>query len=119
MSPGTIFVVDDDADVAAGLANELAAPGRNIYTFSDPLEALAALPVLHVDLLITDLSMPWADGESLITAAHKRQPEMQILVISGHERAEQLARKKGVLLLKKPCDLLALEEAVEERLQSG
>ncbi len=116
MSPATILVVDDDPDVAAGLALELEAPGRNIYAFSDPLQALAALPVIRVDLLITDLSMPWADGQRLIAAARARKPEAGILIISGLERAEEVARREGLMVLRKPFDLEALERAVGKRL---
>ncbi|HEX2831999.1 MAG TPA: response regulator transcription factor [Thermoanaerobaculia bacterium] len=76
-----VLVVDDDPSIRTSLERELRASGYNTITASDGLEGIRAFTASGPDLVLTDLSMPRADGFELISAirAKARTP---ILVLS-------------------------------------
>ena len=57
-----ILVIDDSTFVRKSIANILQMKNYNIYTSKDPIEALALLDTIHMDLIFTDLEMPNMDG---------------------------------------------------------
>ncbi len=116
MSCPTILIVDDDPDQAELLAEVLSAAGRRVLAYADPMRALAALAEEDIDLLIADLSMPWVDGERLISSARARRPDMRIFLISGYARGADIAAKGGVRFFAKPFDFRELRRAVSEAL---
>jgi len=74
---------------------------------------LAALGQNVADLLITDLSMPWVDGEGLAATARKSQPGLRVLLISGYARGAEVAARERVAFLPKPFDANSLCDAVD------
>ena len=114
MNPKSILVLDDDPDQAELLAQALSADGRCVQAYSDPIRALAALAHETVDLLIADLSMPWIDGRDVVAAARVRQPDLQIFLISGYSRGEEIASREGMLFFAKPIDFDSLRRAVTQ-----
>lgn len=112
-----IFVVDDDADVAEVAAQALAGRDRAVRAFNDPIRALAALTAEDVDLLVTDLQMPWIDGKDAIESARLRRPRIAAVLMSGtHDDARVVADRLGVRLVRKPFDLDELRAAVDAAL---
>jgi len=61
-----VLVVDDSAVVRALLATLLEDHGATVTGVGSAAEALRVLPTERPDVLLTDLSMPEADGFSLI-----------------------------------------------------
>jgi DNA-binding NtrC family response regulator len=112
----TILVVDDDADATELLAEGLAAPGRVVRAFSDPMRALAALEREPADLVIADLSMPWITGREVAGAVLKRRPGCKLFLISGHDEGEAVAKGMGIPFFAKPIDLGRLRYAVDQAL---
>jgi DNA-binding NarL/FixJ family response regulator len=47
-------------------------------------EALEQLPGLQPDLAVVDISLPQMNGLELLTYLRRLQPELRILVITGH-----------------------------------
>jgi two-component system C4-dicarboxylate transport response regulator DctD len=109
-------VVDGDPYLVNAIADELSQRGCKVKTFSDPLRALGALVDSRADLLVTDLSMPWVDGQHVIASARARQPDLKILLMSGFARAADIAERTHVRFLQKPIDLDELCEAVDAAL---
>ncbi len=114
-----VFIVDDDPYLVNAIADELIPRGCMVRTFSDPLRALGALVDARADLLITDLSMPWVDGQHVITSARARQPDLQILLMSGFARAAHIAQQTNVRFLQKPFEIDELCDAVAASLIDG
>lgn len=82
--------------------------------------ALSALELMineRPDILVTDIKMPLMDGLELISRAKEMYPDLECLVISGHDEFE-LARsaiKRGVRgYLLKPCAKEELESSIKE-----
>ena len=62
----TILVVDDDADARLIMERILRGGGASVVTASSAREALAILPRLQPNLLVSDIGMPGQDGYDLI-----------------------------------------------------
>ncbi len=110
----TVFVLDDDQDQAEMLAEALATESWRVRAFSDPIRALAALNADGTDLLVADLSMPWIDGVAVVASARLKRPELKVIMVSGFERAADIARRNGFLFFAKPVDLPRLRQAAQE-----
>lgn len=83
--PYRILVVDDDPQVAEGLALTLRSAGMLATSLADPLQILRALTELRADLLLLDMHMPTCTGKEV--AAVLRQVEalvgLPIVFLSG------------------------------------
>ncbi|WNL44351.1 response regulator [Dyella sp. BiH032] len=95
-APGaTILVVDDSDALRDSLCFLLAHAGyrtRNAGSAEKALDQLRASPT--VDLLITDIGLPQADGWSLAREARKLHAGLPVIYISGHAGSEW--RTQGV-----------------------
>ena len=58
----TIMIVEDEAKLAAVLADYLRAAGYATHCVGDGLEAVAAMRRVHPDLVLLDLALPGKDG---------------------------------------------------------
>lgn len=63
-----ILVVDDDPAIRDSMARELRVSGYTVVLASDGLEGVRAFETHAPDLVLTDLSMPRADGFEFISA---------------------------------------------------
>lgn len=91
----------------------------------DGLQALSMIEGAMPHIVITDMRMPGADGVRLMQSLHDRFPDIQIIVVSGHDdfRYAQSAVRYGAAdYLLKPIDpreLNAVLAKCRERLESG
>jgi signal transduction histidine kinase/CheY-like chemotaxis protein len=95
-SAGTVVVADDDAGFRQMVKSLLAGIADRVIEAEDGAQALAAVAADHVDLVLTDLSMPEVDGHALL----ERLPDgLPAIVITGLDvapppRAAALLRKE-------------------------
>ena len=82
---GTILVVDDDPAIRRGLSAELAAAGYEMLEAADGEEGARLASEHEIDLVLTDLAMPVADGFELIARLRKagRTPILVLSVRGG------------------------------------
>lgn len=81
----TILVVDDEEALKEMLRASLEMFNYNVMTASDGAEAVA-LFVEHrhsIAAIVTDMMMPYMDGEAMIRAVHKIDPNVKIIATSG------------------------------------
>jgi DNA-binding response OmpR family regulator len=79
-----ILLVDDEASIRLTLGALLQRAGYTV-TQAEHGEAAVALLEQHAfDLLLVDLKMPGMDGMQVVAAARQRQPDLAILVLTGH-----------------------------------
>jgi PAS domain S-box-containing protein len=79
-----ILIVDDEAPIRALLGDILRARGHRVLIAEDGLAGLRAIESMPFDMVITDLSMPGADGWRVATEARRRWPETRVVVITGY-----------------------------------
>ncbi len=109
-----ILLVDDDRSMLQLLGRALCE--YDVTVARNGFEALAAAERLeHVDLIITDYMMPEMFGDELIARARERQPDLQVLVVTGHaEILESIAPPwwQEHSHLEKPFEVEALRQRV-------
>jgi CheY-like chemotaxis protein len=80
-----ILVVDDEAAIGEITRNTLEAAGYLVLTAGDGTEALAvyAQRTGDIEVVITDILMPYMDGLATIRALRKLNPLLRIIVSTG------------------------------------
>jgi two-component system response regulator YesN len=111
----TVLVVDDEANVRQPVCRTLSLFDGvgEVLDASNGLEAMAMLGQRNVQLLITDIRMPAANGLQLAEFAREHSPETDVYVLTGHAEFDyaQKAMEHGVTAyLLKPLSKVKLQE---------
>ncbi len=122
-SPGTelIMIVDDEDYILSSTSGYLEDWGYRTRCFSNGSRALAAFKADpdQIDLLITDMTMPGLKGNELAKQIQTVNPELPVILCSGHrqESAENNLKISGNLnFFQKPVDLQTLTQTIREML---
>lgn len=121
-----VVVIEDETPNRESYERALSKIGYRVTVFSEAEPALDYLRVNRdVVLIITDLMMPGTDGFGVLSTAREIDPDVGILMITGHGSVESAvaAMKLGADdYLTKPVDLFELRKRasaiVEKRLLS-
>ncbi|HEX3919544.1 MAG TPA: response regulator [Caulobacteraceae bacterium] len=86
VAPTRVLVVEDEVLIRLMLADSLREAGCEVVEAASGDEALSVLhAAAAMDVMITDVRMPGrTDGLALASQMRSRQPEMKIIVTSGH-----------------------------------
>ena len=117
-----ILVVDDEPSVRRTLGGFLTDIGHEILEADDGQIALDSLAANHIDLVLTDLSMPRLDGMSLLGQMRGEGYEMPVVIVTGQgtmESAIGALRLGAADFLTKPVSLCQLEAVVEKAVRLG
>jgi two-component system, NtrC family, sensor kinase len=79
-----ILIVDDDLGVAALCNRVLMGAGYAVEVANRPHDALRLLREKDYDLLLLDIRLPEIDGFELLRLARERDPDLAIVIITGH-----------------------------------
>jgi len=117
----TILAVDDDGSVLGLLGDVLRQAGYRVLLADGGWSAIQAYENSEerVHLLLTDVIMPDLTGPVVAERLRARQPDLQVLFISGFHDAELVQRfvtRKGFALLPKPFTVDGLLRVVRESL---
>jgi DNA-binding response OmpR family regulator len=83
-----ILIVDDEASIRLTLSALLKRAGFDVTPAENGAEAVALLERQAFELMLVDLKMPVMDGMQVVAAARKRQPDLAIIVLTGHGSLE-------------------------------
>ena len=117
-APRKVIVIVDDEPSYAGLMVQLLSDSLDcrVIAFTNPVDALAALPTLDVGVVVTDFSMPVLNGLEFVLQAEPMLPGTSFIVATGHTVGlpiESFARIPSVkALLRKPVSWRKLAEEV-------
>ena len=103
----SILAVDDSASMRKMVAFTLTGAGFHVVEAVDGQDAFEKAQTHHIDLVLTDLSMPKLDGVSLARRIRTTESPPPIILMSGNvsaEDAELLVRTDFVAALHKPVD---------------
>lgn len=89
----TVYVVEDETDIAEVLADYLRLAGLEVRCLGDGLSAAKALQQCPPDLLLLDLMLPGLDGLSLLHTLRKTST-LPVIIITA--RVEELDRLLGL-----------------------
>jgi two-component system cell cycle sensor histidine kinase/response regulator CckA len=117
----TILAVDDDRQILHFLDQALTSAGYRVLIADSGWSAIDAYEKSPepIHLLLTDVIMPDLTGPVLAERLCAKQPDLQVLFISGFHDADQVQRfviRKGFALLPKPFTIDGLLRVVQESL---
>ena len=110
MSGPSVYVVDDDPQTRAMVADYLALNGYCVRALEDATDLRKTLGEAHPDLIVLDLNMPGEDGLSLVRFL-KSETDIPVVMLTA--TASLVDRVVGLELgaddyLAKPCELREL-----------
>ncbi|MBI5875478.1 MAG: sigma-54-dependent Fis family transcriptional regulator, partial [Deltaproteobacteria bacterium] len=116
------MVVDDEESIRQSLSDVLKDEGFDVILAGDGQEALKMLNSNMPDLVILDIWMPVMDGTEVLKEIKKSQPELEVIMISGHGNIE--AAVKAIKLgaydyIEKPLSLEGVLLTVRRALTEG
>jgi PAS domain S-box-containing protein len=116
-----VLVVDDDTTVLSMTTQILAAFGYDVVGAEDGAQAIGVYTRRSSDIAIvlTDMSMPIMDGQALIAALTRIDPQLPIIAATGNTAASHLAKiaKSGVVsVLTKPYTAAHLLHTIADAL---
>jgi two-component system, NtrC family, response regulator GlrR len=90
--PGTVLLVDDDADMLKLTSTWLRSAGFDIQTAGSGADALSRIAVSRPDVVVTDLFMEGMDGVALLKEIHAANPLLPVVMLSGHAQIPDAVR---------------------------
>ncbi|MBL8948726.1 MAG: response regulator [Myxococcales bacterium] len=114
-----VLLVEDDRLVRRSSTRLLEREGFEVIAVADGEEALAFLASApEVACVVSDVSMPRMDGETLARELAVRRPDLPVLLVSGnHEPTPPVPGGPRRGFLDKPFDGVKLRAAIEALLQ--
>jgi two-component system cell cycle sensor histidine kinase/response regulator CckA len=121
----TILLVEDDARVREPLQLALERHGYRVVAASNGDEALGAFASAQprIELVVTDVVMPYMSGPQLVDELRQTHPGLPVLYVSGYpERSLELLNERGEegawALLQKPFTPGRLAQEIRRRLDT-
>jgi DNA-binding NtrC family response regulator len=85
---GTVLVVEDQDSARESLAELLRGEGYEVHEAGDGDSAKDLISKLDLDVVLTDLMMPGADGIDVLKHARNVSPQTLIMLMTGHASVE-------------------------------
>jgi DNA-binding response OmpR family regulator len=112
-----VLIVDDEKDFLDIIAERIGARGMDVSTASSAEDALNMIEEETYDVVIMDFMMPALDGFKALKLMKTKQPEVQIILLTGNVPEEKRieARALGALdVIEKPPDLNDLIQKIKK-----
>jgi putative two-component system response regulator len=100
-----VLCVDDEPVILQILRRLLEVQGFEAVTCGDPIAAISTFTEGSFEVVITDIHMPGMDGLTLMRKLRETQPELPVVVVTGHgtvDTAIQALREGATGMLVKP-----------------
>jgi DNA-binding NtrC family response regulator len=120
--PPRVLVVDDRAEMAEMIADDLCDRGYEGVAVSSGREALRLLETARIDVLVTDLRMPDVDGLDLLDASLHLDPSRPVILMTACgtlDTAAEATASGAFHRLTKPFRLDALVRVLAQALKAG
>ena len=104
----TILIIDDEKAIRKTLSEILSFEGYKIEEAADGEEGLNKFRQKGYDVVLCDIKMPKIDGIDFLQKAVEINPDVPIIMISGHgniETAVEAVKKGAYDFIQKPPDL--------------
>src|SRR5436190_18882831 len=115
MHTAKILVADDEQNLRRVLVTMLRRDGHDVVQAASGVEAIERLP--DVDVVITDLRMPGADGMEVLRTAARSYPQVPVIMITAYGSVGQAveAIKAGAFdYIEKPFEQDSIRTIVEK-----
>ncbi len=112
-----VLIVDDEKDFLEIIAERLGERGMDVSTATSAEDALLLVEERSYDVVIMDFMMPALDGFKALKLLKQKQPDIQIILLTGNvpQQKRLEAKKLGALdVIEKPPDLKALIQKIKK-----
>ena len=103
-----ILLIDDEKSIRKTLQGILTYEGFKVKEASDGEEGLRMFNEKNYDVVLCDIKMPKLDGMEFLVKANAANPDVPVIMISGHgniETAVEAVKKGAFDYISKPPDL--------------
>src|ERR1700754_3507198 len=103
-----ILIIDDEKSIRKTLGEILSYEGYKIEEAGDGEEGLKRFREKTFDVVLCDIKMPKLDGLEFLDKARETNPDVPVIMISGHgtiETAVEAVKKGAYDYISKPPDL--------------
>ncbi len=110
-----ILAVEDDAQIAALLGDELGRLGYGLRAVGTAAEALAQAQAWHPHLMLLDLGLPDRDGAEVLRALRARSDPLPVICLTARDRQDERVdglRAGADDYIVKPFDLAELDARI-------
>jgi len=107
-----LLLVDDDETFRRALSRALARRDHKVEVAQGGTEALEIIDQAPYDVALLDLKMPGMDGIELMHELRARQPDLPIVILTGHgtiPSAIEAIQAGAYDYLQKPCEMEDVE----------
>ena len=122
MEPTRVLFVDDEDDLVSAVVERLEIRGFAAEGVTSGSEALERIETGFFDVVVADVKMPGLDGLQLARILGQRNPEIRVVLLSGHGSSEDVeeGRRLGVVdYLQKPIEIETLVELLSRATKRG
>ncbi|MCV2880759.1 sigma-54-dependent transcriptional regulator [Actibacterium sp. XHP0104] len=116
-----VLLVDDEPAVREALGQTLELAGLRPITAGSYIEAKDHITDRFAGVVVSDIRMPGKDGYALLEYAHKVDPELPVILLTGEGDIPMAVRgmASGAFdFLEKPCPTRALLDVVERAMKT-
>lgn len=117
-----ILIIDDEKAIRKTLSEILSFEGYKIDDAPDGEEGLKKFKEKSYDLVLCDIKMPKLDGIEFLQKAGEINPDVPVIMISGHgniETAVEAVKKGAFDFISKPPDLNRLLITIRNAMDKG
>jgi signal transduction histidine kinase len=114
-APARVLIVDDETGIRTTLCAFLQASGYEAEAAADAPQALERLAASAWNVVVSDIVMPGLSGVDLLKSIHARDPDVQVIMMTGNpsvETAAETVRTGACDYLIKPFSKAAFLHAV-------
>ncbi|QDF95576.1 Fis family transcriptional regulator [Azoarcus sp. DD4] len=118
-SPLHVLVIEDDPNVRLGCEQALQLAGITVDSVGSAEAGLPRLAPGFPGVVVTDMRLPGADGLSVVRRAHELDPDLPVIMITGHgdvTLAVEAMRSGAYDFIQKPFTPDLLVEVVRRAL---
>ncbi len=112
-----LLFVDDEEEILKLMGEFFGTRGYEIAIARDGFEALSRLKKKDLGAVFLDLKMPDMDGMETLRLIHEIDPEVPVVIVSGHateDVARRLLKDGAFDFVEKPVSLRRLGEIVDQ-----
>ena len=116
-----ILVIDDDQSIRKTLTNYLKKQNYEVFSAGNALEGIDIAKVELLDLVITDIRMPGADGFEVLKTIKEIDPHIHIIMITAFDDMHSTvkAMQQGAYdYIEKPLEIENLKITIQRALEN-
>lgn len=117
----TVLLVDDDADLLAGLRRALRTEPYRLLTADSAATALVELAHQSIDVVLSDEGMPGMRGTEFLARVQREYPDVVRMILTGQRNLDVAMRaiNEGQVyrFFMKPCNSVELAHAIRQGIQ--